>query len=191
MSVTLLVKLQRPLALGDLEKASSAALRELLNLDHDPVINARFDETDTVGGLCGSLLTAASKRVVCSLMGYEEKIAVAPFTVPVQTQRTGNSYCFADQNYVSVAWLFKKTSLCWALVAAVALAVAKEEDSEIEDNSGFFTKENIQRPDYWRSNISLRVPYSDLEAAAQAFYAKLPKSAEIADWLRTEATTDS
>ncbi len=191
MSVALLIRLPRPLALADLEKASSAALRELLNLDWDPVINAKFDKTDAVGDPSSSLLSGSSKRVVCSLVGYEEKVAAAPFTVPVQTQTTGDSYTFADQDYVSVGWLFKKTPLCWALVAAVALAVARAEGSEIEDNSGFFTTENVQRADDFCSGLSLPESHSDPEAAAQTLYAKLPKSAEIADWLQTNSTSDS
>ena len=67
----------------------------------------------------------------------------------------------------------------------MALAVALDQNANIEDSSGFFTIQNICRPDDFREIIRLEAPYSDPGIAAEAFYAKLPKSAEIADWLRS------
>lgn len=184
MSVVLLVRLKHALAVADLERASSAALRGLLNLECEPVVSAGFDETDKSGQISDRVLTGSSRRVICSVERHAEEVVVSPFTVPVQSQTDGDSLSFVDQDYISVGWHFKKTALSWALVAAVAIGAAKSEDSEIEDNSGFFSTENVQRADDFLSRISLPTSHSDAQVAADAFYVRLPKSAEIAEWLQ-------
>ena len=62
MSVVLLVKLKHPIALTDLERITSRALRELLNLENEPVVSAAFDEADTSGEVNNKVLTGSSRR---------------------------------------------------------------------------------------------------------------------------------
>jgi hypothetical protein len=186
MSVALLVKLKRAVALDEIELASSAALKELLNLNDVPGVTARLDASDRVGSQSSVLLTESSNRVVCSLAGHDEKVVVTPFTVPVQVPTNDGSYSFADQDYASIGWQFKKSPLCWALVGAVALGLARGLGSEIEDNAGFFSAVNAQRPEEFFRALRIPTPQVDVELAAAALYAKMPKCSEIAEWLERQ-----
>ncbi len=190
MSVTLLVRLKRPVTLAELEAASTAAMRDILAFKGNTAIEARFDQSDAFGERSAEVLTRTSGRVLCSLIGHEKTVTVTPFTVPVQVQTGQDSSSFVDQDYVSVAWHSKKSALCWALVAAVALALAALQGADVEDNSGFFTTDNLQQPSTFGSKVSLAGQNSDLELAAAMFYAALPKSSEVTDWLKTEARSD-
>ena len=183
MSVALLVRLKSPATLVDIEVASSAALRELLNLEHGLQVSATFDESDRIGAKSDGLLKDGSKRVVCSPLKQEEQARITHLTIPVRVPTIDDSYSFVDQNYASVEWHFKKTPLCWALVAAVAAGLAMKQESEIEDNAGFFTRSNVQTPSEFCRTLRLQTPQEDAELAAVALYAKMPKSAEIAEWL--------
>jgi hypothetical protein len=183
MSVTLLVKLNRPISLGDIEVVAASALGELLNLGWRPGVTANFDESDRGGSESVALLTASSKRVLCSLHGHDEKVAVTPMTVPVQVATDKGSFSFADQAYLSIGWHFRKSPLSWALVGAVALGIARDLGSEIEDNSGFFTIANVQVPDDFCRMLRVPTPQADVESAAEAFYRRMPKSIEITEWL--------
>jgi hypothetical protein len=189
MSVTLLVKLNRSMPLNEIEAASAAAMRELLNLGQDPSVIARFDESGRMGSSSDGLLTDSSNGVVCSLLGHEEKVAVTPFTVPFQVPMSDDSSSFVNQNYVGVDWHSRKTPLCWALVAAVAAGLARKQESEIEDNAGFFTKANVQTPDEFCRILRLPTPQADVERAAVALYEKMPKSAEVTEWLKRRSPT--
>jgi hypothetical protein len=175
MSVTLLLKLQKIVDLKTLEVRSSEELRRILNLDKKPLVTAEIDKSDAVGVITDGFMDETSKRIIFSLAGFDEKVVAMPFTTPVQTKVNDNSYSFVDQNYISIEWYYKKSSLCCALIAAVALAIAGEVGSDIEDNSVFYTKEVIQHPDNFRDSVSLGEPYPNIESAVQAFYTKLPK----------------
>lgn len=186
MSVTLLVKLTRSLSLGEIEAAASSALGELLHVDGNPGIVATFDESDQGGGPSNGRLTETSNRVLCLLPRHDERVVVMPMTVPVQVATNDRSYSFADQAFVSIGWQARKSPLCWALVGAVALGVARILGSEIEDNSSFFTVANVQRPDEFCRMLRVPMPQPDLESAAEMLYNRMPKSAEIAEWLERQ-----
>jgi hypothetical protein len=177
VSVSLFVKLNHPMPLHDIENIASSSLRELLNLDYNPSVTASFDVPARIGNPSNELLTESSKRVLCSLVGHDEQVAVMPLTIPVHIGTVVDSYSFADQAYVSVDWHFRKSPLCWVLVAAVTLGIARSQSAEIEDNSGFFTTVNVQGPDEFCQTLKLSNPETDLEAAAEALYNKMPKSA--------------
>jgi hypothetical protein len=141
--------------LDEVATAASSALEELLNLDGNTVVSASFDESDRGGFQSNGLLTESSNRVLFSLAGHNEKVAVTPMTIPVQVDRGDESYSFADQAYLSVGWHSQKSPLCWALIGAVALGIARRLTSEIEDNAGFFTNVNIQGPDEFSRSLRL------------------------------------
>lgn len=187
MSVTLLVNLNRPIPLSEIEEVVSSALGELLNLDRNPDIKASIDESDRGGTPSENVLTATSNRVLCFVPGHDEIATVTPMTVPVQTATADGSYAFSEQACLSVAWHFKKSPLCWALVGAVALGIARSQGSEIEDNSGFFTIANVQSPEEFCQMLRVPTGQTDLESAAEALYSKMPKSAEVTAWLERQS----
>jgi hypothetical protein len=178
MSVALLVRLKHSLPLNEVGPAASLALRELLNLDRDPVVSARFDP-DRRGGELTGLVTENSSRVICALSGYEERVRIMPFVVPVQIPTSDGSYSFTDQSYLSIDWLFNKTPLCWALVAAAAVGTARKLGSEVEDNASFFSNIITQDPDDFCRSLKIPTQQVKVEVAAEMLYAKMPKSAEI------------
>jgi hypothetical protein len=187
MSVILLVKLKSPLPLNEAGSASSVALRELLNLEHEPFVRAVFDESDLMGSASTGLLIWNSCRVVFSLSGHEEQARVTPFTAPVGVATNEGSYSFSDQSYLSITWHFKKTPLCWSLVAAVAVGLARKQGSAIGDNAGFFTNTELQGPDEFCRTLRLTTQQTDVERAAVALHGKMPKSAEITEWLKSQS----
>jgi hypothetical protein len=179
MSVTLLVKLERPVLLGEIESSSSRALQDLLNLEQELLISAKFDDSDRVGSPSNGFFTASSYSVVCSLAGHQETVAVRPLTVPVQTPAGDGSFSFHDQSYLSITWHVRKTTLCWAMVAAVAVGMARMVRSTIQDYAGFFTNTEEQAPEEFCQALRITTPQTSLSLAAEALYAKMPKSAEI------------
>ncbi len=124
MSVSLLVKLKRPMAIGEIEAAASAALRDILNLDRDPALWAKLDKEYPVGKDTGNVLANDSKLIVCRLSGHCEQVRIRPFTVP-----SDGVYRFVDQDYVSIGCHAGLPPLCWALVAAVAVGVARRQEA--------------------------------------------------------------
>lgn len=186
MSIALLVRSNYPLALVEIETGASAALRDLLNLDRATVVRASFDDSDRSSNSTILRLAGGSRRVLCSLVGHDEQVAATPLTVPVQLPTNDGSFSFADQVYVSVEWHFKKTPLCWALVAAVAAGLARCQGAEIEDSAGFFTTANNQTPDVFCRTLKLDSPNTDPNLAAIQLYAKMPKSAEVTEWLERQ-----
>ncbi len=183
MSVSLHVRLNHRLTLLEIESASSAALCELLNLESPPLVRARFERANRDEPECADLWIG-SGTVFCWIPEYEEIAAVMPFEAPIQISKGEEEFAFVNQAYVDIGWHHKKTSLCWALVAAVAVGVARKELSDIEDNSGFFTESDTQQPDGFCRSLKLDTPYLDLEDAAEALYVKLPKSVAVTEWLR-------
>jgi hypothetical protein len=191
MSVALFVRLKRPVPLVEIESASVAGLQELLNLVHKPFVSARFDQSDRMGSPSSELLTDSSKRLVCSLGGHQEKASVTPLSVPMQVPTNDGAVSFADQHYVSIKVYCQKTPLCWALVGAVAVGLARNQNAEIEDNAGFFIRGNVQGPDEFCRTLRVRTPHSNMELAAAELYANMPKSAEVAEWLESQATSQA
>jgi hypothetical protein len=184
MSVALLVHLNRPESLREIEAASAIALCDILNLDQGPLIECRFDEFDQ-GGEPGDVLTPRSRRVICSMQRYREQASIAPFVVPVQVESSEVASGFVDRSYLSVEWFVQKTPLCFALMAAVTLGLARVQDSEIEDNSGFFSLKNVQGPSEFCASVRPLGRFKDVESAVAEFYASIPKSAEISEWIRS------
>jgi hypothetical protein len=181
MSVALLVILNRPLDLRVIEEASSQALREILNLDHEAAVEVWFDEPVGSKRATNNLLPEGLLVAICSISPYEEKVRMMPFLVPSST--SGNNQ--ADQTYLSIECHSSRTPLGLALAAAVARAVARLENSQIEDNSGYFTTQDVQSSDEFCSQLKLSREYADIEQAAGDFDNRLPKSAEVTESLRT------
>jgi len=173
------------MSLHDVESSSSLALQELLNLEVMPAISARFDLSSRVGNSSEMLLSEKSKRIVCSLPGHEEEVAVIPLTIPVQIPTKDGSYAFADQCEVSVRWEYKRSPLCYALNAAIALGLARNQGSEIEDNAGFFTLANEQAPEEFARVLTLSVPQTDIGRAVAELYARMPKSMQLIERLKS------
>jgi hypothetical protein len=185
MSVSLHVPLIRPMSLAEIEEASSSALQQLLHLDTRTLVRATFDESSRVGTSSTGLLTNRSKRVVCSLAGYEEAATVMPFTVPVQEVTNDDPTSFVGDDYLSVEWFVHRTPLCWALVGAVAVGVAQEQGACILDSSGFFTDKEEQAPSEFCESLMVKVKYTDIEIAAELFYSGMSKSRVVSEWLKS------
>lgn len=179
MSVALFVKLRRPIPLGDIESFSSAALQQLLVLSIAPPVTAKFDLSSPAGDSSNDLLGVGAKRVLCSIVGHEEEVAIMPLSIPMQVPMEDDSIRFADQAYISVRWEYKRTPLCYALNAAVAAGIARCQDSMVEENSGFFTLTGDQPPDDFIRSLGLSALQKDIEQAAVYLYAKMPKSTQL------------
>jgi len=170
----------------EIEGAVSSALRELLNLERTPVVVACFDESDQRSSK--GFLGEGSIRVVCSLGESDEKVAVTPIKIPVQVATDDGSYSFADQDYLRIVRYSGTSPLSWALVGAAALGIARSLGSEIEDNAGFFTNANVQGPDEFYRALRVSTPQANLKSAAEVLYSRMPKSAEISEWLGKQST---
>jgi hypothetical protein len=186
MSVTLFVRLNRPIKLEAIEGAVACALRELLNLERTAVVVACSDDADQRPS--NGVLAEGSSRVVCSLGESNEKVVVTPIRIPVQVATDGGSYCFADRDFLSIARHSGTSPLSWALVGAVALGIARSVGSEIEDNAGFFTDANVQGPDEFYRALSVSTPQADLKSAAEALYGRMPKPTQVSEWLEKQLT---
>jgi len=183
MSIAIFVRLLQPIPLCDVESSSSLALQQLLNLDTRPTINARFDLSSQAGDPSEVQLSRSSKRVLCSLSGHDEEVAIVPLIIPVQIPANDSSCAFTDQCEVSIYWEYKRSPLCYALNAGVAVGIARNQCSEIEDNSGFFTMVNDQTPEEFTRILRLSESQSDIERAAAELYAKMPKSNQLIERL--------
>jgi hypothetical protein len=193
MSVSLSVWLKRPLTLIEIKSSASVALRELLNLDRDPLVSARIDmsprsddfSTELLGEnskhiVCsGGVLSGSFKRAFCSVEEHEEQVRIRAYSVPVQVPTADGSYLFADQIMATIEWYRLKTPLCFALSAGVTLGLARLLDSEIIDTAAYFTISIESAPDDFCRTLRLSTRQADLKSAAEAFYARMSKSIEM------------
>jgi hypothetical protein len=173
--------------LEEIEAATSSALRELMNIERTPLVVARFDDFDRHPPK--GLLAEGSGRVVCSLGESNEKVAVTPLEIPVPVSTDDGSYSLADQDYLVIARDSGTSPLSWALVGATALGIARSLGAEIEDHAGFFVKANVQGPDEFYRALRVSTPQTDMRSAAEVLYSRMPKSAEILEWLKKRSTS--
>ena len=184
MSVSLFVELRRPLLPLEVASGTATALQELLALEHTPVVHADFDVTDTIGDVHAEVVSITSRRLLVSLQGHEEQVCVSPLIIPYRSQQSDGAYLFADRNYVSVAWQHQRTPLSCAIVAAVALAIARTQGAIIEDNAGFFTFDTCPSAENFCHSLRLTTRYSEVVAASEDLYHRMPKSIEVTEWLK-------
>ena len=124
-------------------------------------------------------LSMDSPKVICSLVGEPEKISITPSSA---TDVDGTVYR-SEPESVSITWYYTRSSVCWLLVAAAALAVARLCSSIIDDDALFFTDHLELSPERFLELIRVANPTSDLRADAEKWYSQLPKSKEVTAWL--------
>jgi len=180
VSVSLFVRLNRPLTIAAIETAVMTALREVLNLDFQQRVHAEFDETDA-GGESSVSLDVKSKRVLVAMDGHEERVQIMPLVVPGWRADDAE---IEDETLLSVTWHFMRTPLCWALCAAVAIGVAREQQADIQDNSTWFTDVNDQGPDQFCCALRPDTACSDILLAADCLYVKMPKSRAVMELMK-------
>jgi len=75
--------------------------------------------------------------------------------------------------------------LCWALTAAVGVAIARLSSANIEDGSSFFTAacDGIGAEAFVKS-LAIAGAYDGLGTASDALFDRMNKSAEIVQWLK-------
>lgn len=181
MSVSLFVSFRNPVSLGNIESVSSTALRDLLNLKTTPAVKARFDQAARIGLSFTDPLNEDSKRVICSLLGHEEEVSLSPLKIPIRAMTLDDSWAFSNQNFLSVKWEYRKTPLNFVLSAAIALGIARNQNSEIQDNAGFYALKCDTTVDEFLAALRLPTPQTDMESAARELYRRMPKSIQIPD----------
>jgi len=179
MSINLFVSFSRPVPLENIESVSSTALRDLINLEAAPAVQARFDQAARLGSSFTSPLNVDSKRVICSLSGYEEQVSINPLIIPVGQLTRNNSWVYSNQSFLAVRWEYKKTPVNFALSAAIALGIARSQNSDIQDNAGFYTLKCDSTADEFLVALRLPTPQTDMESAAIELYRRIPKSIQI------------
>lgn len=186
MSVDLFVRFKRDVGVGELEASASSALRQLLNLQNEVTVRVALDEPDDAASRPMAMLTSRVKRMTCSLPGHEVAVYGVFFINPVRTVASDGSSSYSDRDYLSIGCQSQRTPLCWALVGAVAVGMARVQDSEIEDTAGYFTKAEIISPEAFCNSLRVPFPHSETESAAAELYARMTKSAEVAAWVKSQ-----
>jgi len=126
MSVSIHVQINQPMSLADLAAATSArALRELLSVEQSVTIVAAFESNGSNANRA-DCLTDGAQLVICSVAQREEAVRVMPFKVPWYERLTTGEWSFqGDPLLASIECHTSRSPLCWALVAAVAVAIAR------------------------------------------------------------------
>jgi hypothetical protein len=174
MSVVLFVTQTRPIDLKEVASEVGEAFQRLLSLSQKPIIIAIFDAADRQGDPSLPNLSPGSCRVLCSIEGYPEQVAVTPLVIPDGTLGELGQWSFVDRDFISIRWQMHKSPLCFALQAAAAFALAKWMNSTIEDNAGFFTVSNDSAPAEFAEAVRLPQMQTEIRSAAEEFFNRLP-----------------
>lgn len=187
MSVSLFVSLERSVTLAEIESLTCSALGKILNVEPSPEVVARFDPSWSVGEAAVDLLQADSKRVLCSIPGYEEQASIMLLKLPSKADYYGNDTA-SYRDFLSIKWAYMRSPLNSALCAAIAAGIALSQDAEIHDNGGFYTMNTEPTPREFVETLALPLPQKDLQEAAALLYDRMPKSIEVRD-VRSKETT--
>lgn len=174
------------MSLIDLGTASGNALHELLNLQQPIGVFASFETPPSSESATENCLSDTAPLVICSVHQHDEAVRVMMFKVPFSEQLpTSEGSYRADELFASVECHRARSPLCWALVAAAGIAIARRSSSEVEDHSAFFTtmSDGLQ-PDAFLRSLVVTDVQPNVESAAIDLYARMNKSAEITAWLR-------
>jgi len=174
MSVTLFVRQTRPIDLQEVASEVGDALQRLLNLPQKPVITVIFDADFRLGDTSLPNLSPASCRVLCSIEGYPEQVAVMPLVIPHGTKGEDGKWSFVDCDFISIRWQMHKSPLCFALWAAAASALAKWMNSTVKDYAWFFTVSDESTPTEFLNAVRLTQIQTEIRSAAEEFFNRLP-----------------
>jgi hypothetical protein len=174
------------MSLSDIETGAASALRELLNFREPIAVVAEVEGGDS-GGDPAESLRSEGPMLICSLARAEEAIRAMPFKVPTGERHANGEWreTGGGQHLVDIEPHRSRSNLCWALTAAVAVAIARASCSEIEDWAAFFTPacDGID-PEAFVKSLAVAGIYDDLRAAAETFHVGMHKSPEVAQWVR-------
>ena len=186
MSVSLHIHVNQPMSLIDLATAAGNALHDLLNLQESIGVLASFETSPLSEGTSVNCLSDLAPLVICSVHQHEEAVRVMTFKVPFSEQLPISEWSSrADELFASVECHSARSPLCWALVAAVGIAIARRSSSAVEDHSAFFrTMPDGLQPDALLRSLAVTDMHPNVESAAIDLYARMNKSAEITVWLR-------
>jgi hypothetical protein len=166
MPVSLRVKISGPINLSSLLPKVSATLAEILGLPYAPEIVAE----EYVGG---QLKRVGSETISCkdggtvflripegadnaSLFCYERQIEheTGEESLPLAVIEVGSG----------------RTPVDFAIAAAVAAALARENNTDVVDDMPFFTEEFEQPADRFIEGVRVKGLFNDYRTAAEAFF---------------------
>jgi hypothetical protein len=160
--------------LQEIASGTEDAFRILFNLSRKPIVTTIFDAADRQGDPSMPKVGRGSRRVLCSLDGYPEQVAASPIVVPHGTLGERGDWSFADRDLISIRWQMYKSPLCYALQAAIAIAIAQRMNSMIEDGAGFFSISNESTSTEFADALRLPWAQMDIRSAAEEFLKRRP-----------------
>ena len=161
MSIDVSVDADLPIPLSVLVNGVTRTLRELLDVALLPAIDIAEVTNGTAVPARPNDAIDAERGWLLSLDGYDESAFVSGMEVEDLTRGSG------VHRFVSVAAGGIRTPLELALVAAVAVVIARQQATQIADDAQVFTETLLINPEDLVSQLRARGgPFDDLSQAA-------------------------
>lgn len=170
MSISLSVKLTKPMLISAVLPDVIGALQEILGLSFRPIVKAKgFLNRERVP-LQSDVVDQKSTMILFEIVDERAVVGVSVYRRDSDHDPGGEEGVFATID-VS-AW---RSPLEYALAAAVAVAFGHQCDTMIMDYMPFYTRRFSQSADKFVKAIKVEATFTDYQTAGQAFYDSLPK----------------
>ncbi len=180
MSIGLKVRFTRAIHINDLLPEIGEAICELLHLANPPLIIA--EEYDGRKWLPSRLQTLSSESPVVAFGVKEEPEMAAAVSVYARQRERFAADDWADDeigDVASIEVLGARTPLGFALVAAVAIAIARKCNTQITDDMPFYSERFDSSPDSFLAAIRVEGRFDDYMSAAEEFSSHLNRKDKI------------
>jgi hypothetical protein len=169
MSVGLRVKLTRAIDLHELFLEIGETLRELLHLRSTPLIVAEEYRDGAWLPLISQILNSESPIVGFAIQGEPEMASVSVYTRRPDRFTADDWTKDEVGDVASIEVAGPRTSLSFALVAAVATVLGRKCNSQILDDLPFYTARFDSSPDEFAEAVSVHRQFDDYHSAAVEF----------------------
>ena len=171
MSISLTVKLVKPIVISAVLPKIGAALREVLGLSFTPTIVAEEYVSRARVPLRSDTISLESGMIFF-------EVANEPEIASVVTYQTEHPLLSSEEQgvFTGVEVGSQRSPLEYALAAAVAAAFGRESGAPVDDYVPFFSEALSQSPDSFINAIRVGGAFDDYRVAAQTFYESLPRN---------------
>jgi len=170
MSISLSVKLTKPMFISAVLPDVVEALQEILGLSFRPSVIAEHFLNRKRVPLQSNVIDQESKMILFEIINERAVVSISVYRRDLDHEPGEEGGVFATID-VS-AW---RSPLEYALAAAVAAAFGHQCNTMITDYMPFYTRRFNQSADRFVNSIKVEGTFTDYQTAGQVFYDSLPK----------------
>jgi hypothetical protein len=170
MSLSLSVRLTKPIRIAELLLAAHSNMRELLRIEELPKLWLQQLDKGTLIPPTTDIINKDDQGFMIELEGAEDAVMLVTYEIIEQLP-----YITAEEAglraAVSVGWM--RSPIEYVIAASIAIALANACGTLVEDGATFWTDALEIAPKDFARHIVVRGTFDNVPAAAEALYASL------------------